>query len=116
MENVDKVNLQSAANSLVEMFTYLKVGQLNDHMLNVVQGENRTLNFHVHEDSDEMFFVIEGKLQIEFKDRSIDLQQGDFLIVPKGTLHRPVCKSFAKTLLIEKIGTLTRENTGGTYK
>jgi len=110
------INLQASANSLSELFKYLKVGQLNDHMLNIIQAKDRTLDFHTHEESDEMFYIIEGKMQIEFKDKIADLNQGDFIIVPKGVMHRPVCRELVKALLIEKTGTLTKGNTGGTYQ
>lgn len=112
---IDKVNLLKSANSIPNLFQYLHVGQLNDHMLNVITAENRTLDFHTHEDSDEMFFVIEGKMSIEFESKSIELNAGEILIVPKGTRHRPVCTTLVKCLLIEKVGTLTKANTGGTY-
>lgn len=52
---LQKVNLNSAADQVGELFKYLRVGQLNDHMLNIVLAENRTLDFHIHEESDEMF-------------------------------------------------------------
>ena len=110
-----KVNLIEQANSVSELFSYLKVGQLNDHMLNVLQAENRTLDFHVHDHSDEMFYCIEGEFDIEFSDGMIHLCEGDFIIIPKGTSHRPICKGLVKCLLIEVEGTLTKENTGGTY-
>ena len=48
---IHKINLLEKANSVSELFQYLKVGHLNDHMLNVLQAENRTLDFHIHEDS-----------------------------------------------------------------
>jgi len=114
--SAEKVNLQTSANSFSELFKYLKLGQLNDHMLNIVQAKDRTLDFHTHEESDEMFYIIEGKMQIEFKDNIVDLNEGDFIIVPKGVMHRPVCKELVKALLIEKTGTLTKDNTGGTYQ
>lgn len=114
--SAEKINLQASANSFSELFKYLKVGQLNDHMLNIIQAKDRTLDFHTHEESDEMFYIIEGKMQIEFKDKIVDLNQGDFIIVPKGVMHRPVCKELVKALLIEKTGTLTKDNTGGTYQ
>ena len=56
---LEKVNLLQAANS-VGLFEYLSVGKLNGHALSVLQAENRTLGFHVHEQSDELFYVIEG--------------------------------------------------------
>jgi mannose-6-phosphate isomerase-like protein (cupin superfamily) len=112
---VEKVNLNLSANIVYELFQYLKVGQLNDHMLNIVKAENRTLEFHIHEGSDEMFYVIEGKMQIEFDDNLIDLNSGDFIIVPKRKRYRPFCKTLVKCLLIEKCGTFTKDNTVGTF-
>ncbi|MGE4353875.1 MAG: cupin domain-containing protein [Oscillospiraceae bacterium] len=110
-----KVNLKEKVNSIDSLFSYLRVGTLNNHMLNVLRAENRTLDFHVHESSDEMFYCIEGEFDLEFDDGLTHLQEGDFIIIPKGTRHRPVCKSLVKCLLIEVQGTLNKDNTGGTY-
>jgi len=112
---IEKVNLKDKSDSVAELFLYLEVGRLNGHVLNVLKAEDRTLDFHVHEKSDEMFYCIEGEFDIEFTDGITHLCEGDFIIVPKGTSHRPICKGLAKCLLIEKDGTLTKENTGGTY-
>ena len=112
---ISQYNLAEQANSVPELFRYLRVGTLNDHMLNVLQAENRTLEFHVHEQSDEMLYCIEGEFDIEFDDGFTHLKAGDFIIVPKGIRHRPVCKSLVKCLLIELEGTLDESNTGGTY-
>ena len=113
---IEKVNLKEKVNSVSELFSYLNVGKLNNHMLNVLQAENRTLDFHVHEHSDEMFYCIEGEFDIGLADGIIHLCEGDFIIIPEGVSHRPICKTLAKCLLIEIEGTLTKENTGGTYK
>lgn len=112
---IKSVNLKDEANSISELFQYKRVGMLNNHMLNVLQAEDRTLDFHIHENSDEMFYCIEGEFDIEFEDGLTHLREGDFIIIPKGTKHRPVCKSLVKCLLIETEGTLNKENTGGTY-
>lgn len=112
---INKVNLQKAVNSISELYQYLEIGKLNDHMLNVVQVENRTLDFHIHEKSDELFYAIEGTFDIELDNDIIKMEQGDLIIIPKGIRHRPVCKSLVKILLIELDGTLNNENTGGTY-
>lgn len=113
---IEKINLLQAANSIGSPWKYQKVGMLNNHVLNVVYGENRTLDFHIHEQSDEMFYCIEGNLDIEFDDGLVPLCAGEFLIVPQGVRHRPVCTGLVKCLLIELDGTLTKKNTGGTYK
>ena len=112
---IEKINLAEQANSVMRLFEYRRVGTLNDHMLNVLQAENRTLDFHVHERSDEMFYCIEGEFDIEFDDGMTHLCPGDFIIIPKGTRHRPVCRKLVKCLLVELDGTLNKENTGGTY-
>lgn len=112
---IQKINLRESVNALTELFRYKRVGTLNNHMLNVLQAENRTLDFHTHEQSDELFYCIEGEFDIEFEDGLTHLCEGDFIIIPKGTKHRPVCKALVKCLLIEAEGTLNQENTGGTY-
>ena len=112
---IEKINLKEKANFVSELFRYLKVGALNNHMLNVLQAENRVLDFHVHEQSDELFYCIEGEFDIEFKDGMTHLREGDLIIIPRGIRHRPVCQSLVKCLLIEIEGTLNKKNTGGTY-
>ena len=112
---IEKVNLKDSVNMVNELFSYKRVGTLNNHMLNVLQAENRTLDFHIHDNADEMFYCIEGEFDIETEDGFIHLCEGDFIIIPKGTKHRPVCKSLVKCLLIEVEGTLNKDNTGGTY-
>ena len=112
---IEKVNLKTQVDTLNNLFEYKRIGTLNNHMLNVLQAENRTLDFHTHETSDEMFYCIEGEFDIEFEDGSTHLREGDLIIIPKGTKHRPVCKKLVKCLLIEVEGTLNKENTGGTY-
>lgn len=112
---IEKVNLKKQVNTLDNLFEYKRIGTLNNHMLNVLQAEDRILEFHTHNTSDEMFYCIEGEFDIEFEDGLTHLCEGDFIIIPKGTRHRPVCKALAKCLLIEVEGTLNKENTGGTY-
>ncbi len=65
---IEKVNLKERSDAVSELFMYHKVGQINDHMLSVLQAENRVLDFHEHDNSDEMFYCIEGEFDIEFLD------------------------------------------------
>lgn len=108
--------MKEQVNVLNKLFEYKRVGTLNNHVLNVLQAEDRILEFHVHENSDEMFYCIEGEFDIEFEDGMTHMCEGDFIVIPKGIRHRPVCRSLVKCLLIEEEGTLNKENTGGTYK
>lgn len=113
---ISKINLKDEVNSLNQLFKYKEICKLNNHMFNVLKAENRTLEFHSHDLSDELFYCIEGEFDIEFTDGKTHLSEGDLIVIPKGVLHRPVCKSLVKCLLIELDGTLNETNTGGTYK
>ena len=111
---MNKVNLLQAVNN-AKLLEYITVGQLNGNTLTVLQVEDRTLDFHVHEHSDELFYVIEGQFVLEHDEGTVTLAAGDLIIVPKGTRHRPVVTTRVKCLLIELDGTLNAENTGGAY-
>ncbi len=110
------VNLLEEVNEIENLYVYKKVGLLNSHVLSVVQVENRTLDFHVHEDSDELFYVIEGSFHLETEKKKIKVNAGEFIIVPKGVKHRPVVKELTKFLMIELAGTLNKENSGDLYE
>jgi len=112
---MDKVNLLQAANRAA-LFSYGFVGQCNGQILRVLRAEDRTLEFHVHERSDELFYVLEGQFELEFGGGLVPLAAGDLIIVPKGTRHRPVVKSLVKCRLMELDGTLNAGNTGGSYE
>ncbi len=113
---IQKVNLKESVNAINDLFLYKRVGTLNNHMLNVLQAEHRTLDFHIQENSDELFYCIEGEFDMEFEDGTTHLCEGDFITIPKGTKHRPICNTLVKCLLMEVEGTLNPENTGGTYQ
>ena len=113
---LSKINLLDAANAVPGLYRYDKVGRLNGHVLSVVQVENRTLDFHVHEDSDELFMVLEGAFELELEDGLLPVAQGEMVIVPRGTLHRPVVGKLAKFLMVELDGTLNKENSGALYE
>lgn len=113
---INKINLMEEVNSINKLFEYKEICKLNNHMFNVLKAENRTLEFHTHDLSDELFYCIDGQFDIEFEDGKIHLCKGDLIVIPKGILHRPVVTSLVKCLLIELDGTLDSSNTGGTYK
>ena len=110
------VNLLAAANAAGALFEYIPVGTCNGQVLHVLQAEKRTLDFHTHGDSDELFYVIEGEFALELDDGPVPLRQGEMIVVPRGTRHRPVCTTLVKCLLMELDGTLNPGNTGGTYQ
>jgi len=78
----------------------------NDVMVVKVQGE---FTWHSHPDTDDFFMVVMGEIDIEMRDRTVTLKQGEIYVVPAGVEHRPVARTEAHLLLIEPRGT---PNTG----
>ncbi len=113
---MEKIHLSNTANALRDLYVYKKIGTLNGHALSVVNVENRTLDFHVHENSDELFYVIEGAFRLETEEGNFDVAEGELIIVPKGTRHRPVVTQLGRFLLMELEGTLNKENSGDLYE
>ena len=113
---LEKVNLLDAANATKGLYVYDAVGKLNDGVISVVRVENRTLDFHVHEQSDELFFVLEGRFTVETDDGQVTLAPGEMVIVPKGMRHRPVVTSLVKVMQIELEGALNKQIIGTLYE
>ena len=110
------IHLKNEADAVEGLYRYKRVGGLNGHVLSVVQVENRTLDFHVHAQSDELFYVIEGQFILETDRKKHRVGAGELVIVPKGTRHRPVVGALAKFLMVELEGTLNKENSGPLYE
>ncbi len=116
MSMLEKVNLLDAANATKGLYVYDAVGKLNGGVVSVVRVEDRTLDFHVHEHSDELFLLLEGSFTVETDDGQITLAPGEMVIVPKGMRHRPVVTSLVKVMQIELEGTLNKQNSGALYE
>ncbi|RZF24610.1 cupin domain-containing protein [Paraburkholderia sp. UYCP14C] len=86
------------------------VAEMNDYQFKVVKIVGDFV-WHQHADTDETFIVLEGRLRIDFRDRSIELAPGEMAVVPKGVEHKPYAASEVKMLLIEPRGVV---NTGET--
>ena len=112
---MEKLNLKQIGESIPKLYQYDVIARMNDHNFTLVRVKDRTLDFHIHAESDEVFFIVSGEMKIEFRDKIVELKEGEMCVVPKGVEHRPICTSEVICLLIEKDGTLTAENTGGTY-
>jgi mannose-6-phosphate isomerase-like protein (cupin superfamily) len=104
-----KVNLREAFASFDEHWSPRLAGELNGQAVKLARAEGEFV-WHHHEDADELFLVTSGKLRIEFRHESdVVLQEGEFVIVPRGVEHRPVAETEAEILLFEPGGT---RNTG----
>jgi len=110
------INLEEEANKIETLFEYHTIARMNDHAFILVKAEDRTLDFHTHPDSDEVFFIVDGTMKLEFEDEIIELKAGEMCVVPGGVLHRPICEGEVTAMLIEIDGTLSPDNTGGAYR
>lgn len=106
---MEKINLDEAFGRIDEHWSPRLAGLVNDCAVKLakLQGE---FVWHHHEEEDEMFLVIKGALTLEFRDRAVRLDAGEFLIVPRGVEHRPVAEEEAWILLFEPSTTLNTGN------
>ncbi|MGI8867000.1 MAG: cupin domain-containing protein, partial [Rubrobacteraceae bacterium] len=66
-----------------------------------------------HDDEDEMFLVVDGRFRMEFRDRSVEIEAGEFIVVPHGLEHRPVADSEVSVMLFEPASTVNTGSAGG---
>ena len=97
---IEAVNLAQKLTLFQEYWSPKVVGELNDNYLKVVKVKGE-FAWHKHDEDDEMFLVLKGRLVIQLRDQDITLNEGDFLVVPKGVEHRPVAEDEAHIMLIE---------------
>jgi mannose-6-phosphate isomerase-like protein (cupin superfamily) len=104
----DKINLREKLKLFSDYFAPRTVAQFNgnDVMVTKLKGP---FVWHKHDETDDFFLVLSGNLQIELRDRTVNLGPGELFIVPKGVEHRPVAQDEVHLLLIEPSGT---PNTG----
>jgi len=105
---MDPVNLADKLSTFSEHWQPKTIGQFNGHDLMVVKAKGEFV-WHKHDDTDDFFLVLQGRLTIQLRDRDVTLGPGDLFVVPKGVEHRPTAEEEAHILLIEPTGT---PNTG----
>jgi mannose-6-phosphate isomerase-like protein (cupin superfamily) len=105
---MEKINLAEKFALISEHWRPKVVGELNGQEIKLakIKGE---FPWHQHELEDEMFMAVRGSFRIEFRDKTVEMKAGDFLIVPRGVEHRPVAEEEVEILLFEPKGV---KNTG----
>jgi mannose-6-phosphate isomerase-like protein (cupin superfamily) len=105
---MDKVNLGEKLGLFHEHWSPKVVGELNGQHVKLVKFEGEFV-WHKHDKEDELFLVVKGRFRMDFRDREVWMEEGEFLIVPRGVEHRPVAHEEVHVLLFEPATTL---NTG----
>ena len=109
MNNIDKINLAEKLATFDESWSPRLIGELNGQHVKLVKLDGEFV-WHHHEKEDELFFVLEGELTMQFRDREVVLEPGEICIVPRGVEHRPVCRVPTSVLLFEPASTLNTGN------
>lgn len=104
-----KVNLANALARFTEHWQPKIVGELNGQQVKLAKFQGEFV-WHSHEREDELFLVVRGRFRMELRDGHVDLEPGEFLIVPRGVEHRPVADEEVAVLLFEPAGTLNTGN------
>ena len=115
-DHTDARSLQPRAINLKEKFSQFsehwfprKVGMLNDCQITLAKTKGEFV-WHAHDDTDEVFLVVEGEMTIEFREGEVHLKPGEMFVVPRGVEHKPFCREECHVLVIDREGTV---NTGG---
>jgi mannose-6-phosphate isomerase-like protein (cupin superfamily) len=102
------VNLEKKFEKIKEMHSYKVIVQMNNYYFKLVRAK-RAFIWHQHPETDEVFMVIDGKLTIELRDKTLTLKKLEMVVIPKGVEHKPSCDEECNLLLIEPTDTI---NTG----
>jgi mannose-6-phosphate isomerase-like protein (cupin superfamily) len=106
---MQKVNLKDKFELFNDYWSPKIVGDLNDSHVKIAKIKGDFV-WHKHDNEDELFLIIKGTLLIKFRDQDITLEEGEFLIIPKGVEHMPVAKDEVYIMLIEPKTTVNTGN------
>jgi mannose-6-phosphate isomerase-like protein (cupin superfamily) len=105
---MEKINLKEKLSKFSDHWSPKVIAEMNDYQFKLVKIQGEFV-WHNHDDTDETFIVIEGEMKIEFENETLELNEGDMFVVPKGIEHKPWAENECKVMIIEPRGVL---NTG----
>ena len=106
---MEKVNIAQKLSLFQEYWSPRIAGELNDSCVKLAKLKGEFV-WHHHEAEDELFLVVKGNLLIKLRDRDILLEEGEFMIIPKGVEHLPIAKEEVHLLLLEPKSTVNTGN------
>lgn len=106
---MEKVNLREKLALFAEHWSPKIIGELNGQHVKLVKFQGEFV-WHHHDHEDELFLVIKGRFRMDFRDDAVWLEEGEFIIVPRGVEHRPVAENEVQVLLFEPASTLNTGN------
>ena len=106
---MEKINLLQKFDLINEYWSPKIVGELNGQQMKLVKLKGEFI-WHHHEQEDEAFFVVKGSFRMEFRDKTVELNEGEMIVVPRGAEHRPVADEEVWVMLFEPATTLNTGN------
>jgi mannose-6-phosphate isomerase-like protein (cupin superfamily) len=106
---MEKINLSEKFSLFSEYWSPKIAGELNGQMVKLVKFKGPFV-WHHHDNEDEMFYVVKGSFDMEFRDKTVTLREGEFIVVPRGVEHRPNAKEECEVMLFEPASTLNTGN------
>jgi mannose-6-phosphate isomerase-like protein (cupin superfamily) len=106
---MEKINIREKLSQFSDHWNQRIIGELNNQHVKVVKLKGEFI-WHHHDNEDELFLVIKGKLKMEFRDKTVEINEGEFIIVPRKVDHRPVAENEVEILLFEPATTLNTGN------
>jgi len=106
---MEKVNIAEKFSLFDDYWNPRIVGELNEQYVKMAKFKG-AFDWHHHDSEDELFLVVKGRFRMELRDGVIELEEGEFLIVPRGVQHRPVAQDEVHVLLFEPVSTLNTGN------
>lgn len=108
----DKIVLAEKFAGFADHWSPKLIAELNGQHVKLVKFRGEFV-WHHHEHEDEMFLVVRGGFRLEFRDRVVELSEGDLIVVPRGVEHRPVAAEEVCVMLFEPAGTVNTGSAGG---
>jgi len=106
---VEKINLKEKLTKFSDLWSPKVIAEMNDYQFKLVKIKGDFI-WHNHDDTDEVFIVVEGKMEIEFDDGTVELAEGEMYVVPKGVRHRTRSEDECKVMLVEPRGVVNTGN------
>jgi mannose-6-phosphate isomerase-like protein (cupin superfamily) len=106
---MEKVNLAEKLSGFSDYYNPRIAGELNGQQVKLVKFKGEFI-WHHHEHEDELFYVVKGSFDMHFRNKIVTIQEGEFIIVPHGTEHRPVAEQEVEIMLFEPATTLNTGN------
>lgn len=106
------INFSEKLTKFSELWSPRVIAEMNDYQFKLVKIQGEFV-WHDHQDTDEVFIVLQGAMKIELRDGFVSLSAGEMYVVPKGVEHRPVADEECQVLLVEPRGVVNTGDAGG---